>query len=157
LSRNIYLESDFENLYIAAADPLIWEQHPTPDRYKNEVFKLFFEEAINSKMAFKIIDKTSNSIIGSTRFYDYKAENKSIAIGYTFLTRAYWGGEFNKAIKKLMLTHAFEYVNDVYFHIGITNIRSQKAIEKIGAKKLGEVNFKGRELVYFEYLISKGN
>jgi RimJ/RimL family protein N-acetyltransferase len=153
------LESDFESLFEVAAEPLIWEQHPTSDRYKKEVFKLFFNGAIEGKMAFKIIEKASAKIMGSSRFYDYKPENKSIAIGYTFLARKYWGGEFNKTIKKLMLTYAFEYVNNIFFHVGFSNIRSQKAIEKIGAKKVAEVDFDyyGRKLMHFEYLISKEN
>ena len=151
------VETDFENLFLVASDPLIWEQHPTRDRYKEEVFRLYFDGAILTQTAFKIIDKSIDKIIGSTRFYDYKAENRSIAIGYTFLAKAYWGGVYNKLAKKLLLDYAFRYVDNVYFHIGATNIRSQKAIAKIGAAKVAEIDFDyyGRKLLHFEYLISK--
>jgi RimJ/RimL family protein N-acetyltransferase len=149
--------SDFERLFDVASDPLIWEQHPTSDRYKKEVFRLYFDGAINGKTAFLIIEKSTNKIIGSTRYYDYRPGNQSIAIGYTFLARQYWGGIFNKSAKKLLLDYAFQYVEKIYFHVGATNIRSQAAIVKIGATKIGEVNFDyyGRKLLHFEYLIQK--
>lgn len=150
-------ESDFENIFQVASDPLIWEQHPTKDRYKREVFQLFFDGAIASKTAFLIIDKATNTIIGSTRYYDYKPEHSSIAIGYTFLARAYWGGVYNKACKKILLEYAFQFIEQVYFHIGATNVRSQLAVLKIGAVKVGEVDFDyyGKPVLHFEYLIEK--
>lgn len=150
-------EADFEDLFIVASDPLIWEQHPTRNRYKQEVFQLYFDGAILGKTAFKIIDKQKDKIIGSTRFYDYKPGNRSIAIGYTFLAKTYWGGTYNQSAKKLLLDYAFQYVDYVYFHIGSGNIRSQKAILKIGACKVNEMDFDyyGKKLLHFEYLISK--
>lgn len=150
-------ENDFEVLFRAASDPLIWEQHPMNDRYKREVFQLFFDGAVSSKTAFLIRDKTSKEIIGSTRYYDYKPENSSIAIGYTFLSRKYWGGRYNKAVKKLLLDYAFIFIDNVYFHIGPDNIRSQLATIKIGAKKTGEVNFDqyGPNSLHYEYLLPK--
>ncbi|KAB2878593.1 GNAT family N-acetyltransferase [bacterium] len=119
------IDRDFESLFEAASDPLIWEQHPTSDRYKREVFQLYFDEAISGKTAFLIIDKSTNKVIGSTRYYDYKPENSSIAIGYTFLARPYWGGLYNKSSKKLLIDYAFQFVDKIYFHIGANNIRSQ--------------------------------
>jgi len=148
---------DFERLYEVASDPLIWEQHPSSDRYKREVFESYFNGASSSRSAFIIIDKPTDRIIGSTRFYDYKPENLSIAIGYTFLAREYWGGQYNKTLKQMLLDYAFQFVDKVYFHIGPTNIRSQKATIKIGAKKVGEfdLDFNGQKLMHFEYLIQK--
>ncbi|HRI00064.1 MAG TPA: GNAT family N-acetyltransferase [Saprospiraceae bacterium] len=130
--------SDFESLYLAASDPLIWEQHPNKDRYQRNVFKNYFDEAVNNKMAFKILDNNSGNIIGSSRFYEYNPELGSIAIGYTFLTRQYWGGKYNFALKNLMLQYAFNIVDRVIFHVGILNRRSQKAMEKIGAQLITE-------------------
>src|SRR5262245_32922324 len=86
---------DFEALYSSVADPLIWEQHPEPDRYKREVFQVFFERAIESKGAFAIIERKTGRIIGSSRFYGYDAERCEVFIGYTFLERAFWGGHYN--------------------------------------------------------------
>jgi RimJ/RimL family protein N-acetyltransferase len=150
-------KSDFEALFEVASDPLIWEQHPTKDRYKREVFQLFFDGAIKSKTAFLIIDKITGKLIGSTRYYDYKPEQSSIAVGYTFLNRAYWGSTYNKASKKLLLDYAFKYADKVYFHIGANNVRSQKAILNIGATKIGEVDFDyyGKKLLHYEYAITK--
>ncbi|WP_313804493.1 GNAT family N-acetyltransferase [Flavobacterium sp.] len=151
-------ESDFEELFQVASDPLIWEQHPNKDRYKRDVFQTFFEGAIKSGGAFKIIDKHSNEIIGSTRFYDFNSDEKSILIGYTFYGRKYWGSTYNPQVKKLMLEYAFQFVEKVHFHIGAQNIRSQKAIEKLGAIKTREIEvaYHGEpEKLNFEYTIKK--
>jgi RimJ/RimL family protein N-acetyltransferase len=152
-------DSDYDELYKAASDPLIWKQHPTSDRYKPEVFHKYFEGAIKSKSAFKIIEGSSEKIIGSTRYYDYIQSESRIAIGFTFLAKEYWGGSYNKSVKKLLLDYAFRFVDKVYFHIATTNIRSQKAIENIGAIKVGEVDFDyyGGKLLHYEYVIMKVN
>src|SRR5216117_2419215 len=128
---------DWGGLFAVASDPLIWEQHPESDRYKEVVFKVFFREALESGGAFVVIDKNTQQIIGSTRFYGYDPEKSEIEIGWTFLARKYWGGLYNREMKRLMLTHAFKFVEKVVFFIGENNIRSQKATEKIGAVKSG--------------------
>ncbi|WP_026730316.1 GNAT family N-acetyltransferase [Flavobacterium denitrificans] len=133
-------EKHFEELYKVASDPLVWEQHPNKNRYERDVFRNFFEGAMESKGAFLILDKTTNEIAGSTRFYDYEPENNSIFIGYTFYGRNFWGTGFNPQVKKLMLDYAFQFVDKVRFHIGAENYRSQKAIEKLGAEKIDEIN-----------------
>lgn len=133
-------QNDFEELFEVASDPLVWEQHPNKDRYKREVFENFFKGAIESGGAFKIIDKKSNEIAGSTRFYDYNAEDNSILIGYTFYGTKFWGSKLNPQVKKLMMDYIFQFVDKVNFHVGKDNIRSQKAMEKLGAKKVDEVN-----------------
>ncbi|WP_428225446.1 GNAT family N-acetyltransferase [Flavobacterium sp.] len=152
--------NDFEALYQIASDPLVWEQHPNKNRYQKEVFQSFFEGAIASKGAFKIIDKKDQKIIGSTRFYNLDSKNNSVLIGYTFYGRAYWGSQYNPQVKNLMLNHAFKYVENVLFHIGAMNIRSQKAIERLGAvqTKIFNVAYHGEsETLNFEYLIEKKN
>lgn len=133
-------ENDFEILFSIANDPLIWEQHPQKNRYKKEVFIDYFDSAIASNGAFLVYDVLTNNLIGSSRFYNYKAINKSIFIGFTFIIKSYWGTPYNHALKKLMLDYAFKFVNDVFFDIGINNIRSQKAIEKLGAIKINSGN-----------------
>jgi RimJ/RimL family protein N-acetyltransferase len=130
---------DWEDLFAVASDPLIWEQHPESDRYKEDVFKLFFQEALESGGAFVIIDKKSGQIIGSTRFYGYDPEKSEIEIGWTFLARKYWGGRYNREMKQLMLDHAFQFVESVIFYVGENNIRSQKATEKVGGVRNGMV------------------
>ncbi len=130
-------QADYDNLLKAASDPLIWQQHPQSDRYKPEVFKPFFNEALASKGALVIIDRATNEIIGTTRFYDYSKEDSSVIIGYTFLSRKYWGGNFNKELKKLVVNYALQFVKTTYFQVGLNNKRSQKAMEKIGAINTG--------------------
>lgn len=150
-------EENFDPLFKVAADPLIWEQHPSNDRYKKEVFQLYFDGAVSSKTAFLIVDKASGQVIGSTRYYDYRPDEASIAIGYTFLSRKSWGGFYNISSKKLLLDYAFQFVDKVYFHIGAANIRSQLATVKIGATKVKEVvlDHHGQKILHYEYLIQK--
>jgi N-acetyltransferase len=131
-------EGDFEEMYLTASDPKIWAQHPNKDRWKREVFRTFFEGALESKGAFKIVSKETNQIIGSTRFYDFNEQERSVFIGYTFYATAYWGKGINARVKKMMLDYIFQFVSTVYFHIGAHNIRSQIAIQRIGAIKIGE-------------------
>ena len=128
---------DWDELFTVASDPLIWEQHPESDRYKEEVFKIFFEDALRSGGAFIVIDTPTQQIIGSTRFHGYDPEKSEIEIGWTFLARKCWGGRYNREMKQLMLAHAFKFVENVVFFVGENNIRSQKATEKIGAVKGG--------------------
>jgi N-acetyltransferase len=129
---------DFEPLYAVASDPKIWEQHPNKDRWQRDVFAKFFQGAIESGGAFKIIDKKTGEIAGSTRFYDYNESDRSILIGYTFYATKFWGKGLNPAVKELMLDYIFRFVDKVHFHIGATNKRSQIAIERLGARKVGE-------------------
>ena len=151
-------EADFEELYSVASDPLIWEQHPNKNRYQRNVFLNFFEGAIQSKGAFIIRDTQTGEAIGSSRFYNYDADASYIEIGYTFFARKYWGKSFNKAVKELMIHYAFQLVNSVHFFIGAENYRSQKAIEKLGAKKIRELvmpYYGEPDRLNFEYEIKK--
>lgn len=137
-------EKDFEALYTTASDPKIWEQHPNKDRWKKDIFRTFFDGAIQSKGAFKIVDKATESVIGSTRFYDYNEVENSIFIGYTFYAVEYWGKGINQLVKTTMLDYVFQFISKVYFHIGADNIRSQIAISRLGAEKIAE-----QEVTYF--------
>jgi RimJ/RimL family protein N-acetyltransferase len=123
---------DWESLFAVASDPLIWEQHPVQDRYEEEVFKEFFREALESGGALVVIDRKTQKIIGSSRYFGFEPTKREIEIGWTFLARSHWGGKYNKELKRLMLDHAFRFVESVVFLIGPTNVRSQKAVEKIG-------------------------
>jgi len=123
---------DWEGMFAAAADPKIWEVHPESDRYKEDVFRRYFDAALASGSAFSFVDKESGDIIGSSRFYGYDADASEIEIGWTFLSRDYWGGSWNAEIKQLMFDHAFTFVDTVVFWVGEANIRSRRATEKIG-------------------------
>ncbi len=129
---------DYDELYAVASDPLIWKQHPQQDRYKPAQFKKYFEDSINSKGALVIFDRHTTKIIGSSRFHGLDLAANEIEIGWTFLARIYWGGEYNKEVKMLMLQHAFHTVEHVILLISPNNHRSRKAAEKIGAIASGE-------------------
>jgi RimJ/RimL family protein N-acetyltransferase len=128
---------DFRDLFAVASDPLIWEQHPCNDRYQEDVFKEFFRQAMESRGALIAIDRKDGRVIGSSRFYGYDEEKGEIEIGWTFLARSHWGGTYNGEMKRLMLRHAFKFVSSVIFLIGPLNIRSQRAVERIGAVRAG--------------------
>ena len=135
---------DFDELYAVASDPLIWEQHPANDRYKEEVFREFFRKALESGGALIAIDSKDGRVIGSSRFFGYNEAESEIEIGWTFLARSHWGGVYNGEMKQLMLRHAFQFVENVVFLVGPQNLRSQKALEKIGAVCVGSrVNAEG--------------
>ncbi|MNK20201.1 hypothetical protein D3C87_384370 [compost metagenome] len=145
LIRIIPLKAEhFEALYEVASDPLIWEQHPNKDRYRRDVFETFFEGALVSEGAYLVLDKKTGEFIGSSRYYDLDEEQGVVAIGYTFIARKFWGQNYNPALKRLMINYAFKYLNSVIFHVGSQNLRSQKAVERLGANKIGE-----QEVAYY--------
>lgn len=134
---------DFEALYAAASDPLIWEQHPDPERYQRDAFESrVFRGGMESGGAFVIIDNSDGRIVGTTRFYEWDPAAREVAIGYTFLVRSHWGGPVNREMKQLLLDHAFRWAKTVWLHIGENNKRSRRATEKLGAR-LSHIEIKG--------------
>jgi N-acetyltransferase len=128
---------DHDALLAVASDPLIWEQHPDQTRYVPEGFRAFFQQSLDSGGALVVIDLATGAIIGSSRFHGYDEAAGEVEIGWTFLARKYWGGTWNGEMKRLMLGHAFRSVRQVVFLIGPLNLRSQRAVEKIGAVRAG--------------------
>ena len=128
---------DADDLFAVASDLLIWEQHLIRDRYKPDVFSTFFLESLTSRGALAVLDCKDGRIIGSSRFHAYNAQAREVEIGWTFLARSHWGRKYNREIKQLMLRHAFRFVKRVVFLIGSQNVRSQKAIEKLGSIRVG--------------------
>ena len=125
---------DLEPMFLAASDPLIWEQHPASDRYQRDVFERFFQDALEWGSSFAILDKQSGEIIGSSRFRVMEDHPEALEIGWTFLTRTYWGGKTNPEVKQMMIEHAFKAYGKVIFTIGANNWRSRRAVEKIGGQ-----------------------
>ena len=126
-------ENDWSDLFDAASDPEIWVQHPASDRYLETVFRQYFDDALESGSAFVFVDRERERIVGSSRYHGLDPAASEIEIGWTFLTRDYWGGSYNREIKALMLEHAFRYVDTVVLWIGVDNLRSRRATEKLGA------------------------
>ena len=143
-------DEDFDALFAVASDPLLWEQHPCNDRWKREVFEKFFQDAMDSGGALIVLDRSSERVIGSSRYHGYDEAKSEIEIGWTFLARSHWGGVYNGAMKRLMLDHAFRFVDNVVFWIGVDNARSRRALEKIGGVLLGpRLNAEGRNCVVY--------
>ncbi|MEA3053372.1 MAG: N-acetyltransferase [Sphingomonadales bacterium] len=140
---------DRDALYAAASDPLIWEQHPVPDRWREPVFRTFFDEALASGGALLALDRGDGRAIGSSRYFGYDAERRDVEIGWTFLARSHWGGAYNGEMKRLMLRHAFRFADSVLFIVGPHNLRSQRAVAKLGAVLEGRTHRFGRESLVF--------
>jgi RimJ/RimL family protein N-acetyltransferase len=127
--------ADYDAVSAAAADPLIWEQHPL-DRHEEDVFRTYFDEQLASGGGLVILERSTGAVIGSSRYHDWDAERSNVEIGWTFLVRRHWGGETNREVKRLMLDHAFRSFESVSFHAHRDNLRSQRAIEKLGAERV---------------------
>jgi RimJ/RimL family protein N-acetyltransferase len=137
---------DFDALFAVASDPLIWEQHPDKTRSQLTGFGVFFRDAMDSGGALIASDAATGAVIGSSRFHGYDKEKGEVEIGWTFLARSHWGGKYNREMKALMLAHAFQFVSRVVFRIGPHNLRSQRAVEKLGAVRDGaSIDAAGRE------------
>lgn len=148
---------DRDAAYAVASDLEVWAQHPAHDRWQKPVFQLFFDEAIASGGALVAIDRATGAIIGSSRYSLTGCGPGEVEIGWTFLARSYWGGLTNSAMKRLMVNHALKTFEVVIFRIGETNLRSRRAMEKIGGRlttrtQLFETG--GRQVLHLIYAIS---
>ncbi len=128
---------DYDDVYAVAADPLVWEQHPVKTRHEPDGFREFFRESLACRGAVVVVDARTRRIIGSSRYHGYDEGRSEVEIGWTFLARSYWGGRYNGELKDLMLRHAFRFVHRVLFRVGLENLRSQRAVEKIGGVRVG--------------------
>lgn len=151
---------DFEELYRTASDPKIWELHPDSERYQREIFKKrFFEGALASGGALVIEENVSCRIIGSSRYYDWNRDTQEISIGYTFIECKNWGAGTNGELKDLMLRHIYQWASVVWFHVGKINMRSRRAVEKLGATlshaKEGELEGKPFVQLYYKLEASR--
>jgi RimJ/RimL family protein N-acetyltransferase len=142
---------DHDRLFLVASDPRIWEQHPDKSRSQPAGFKVFFQQALDSAGALLAMETASGRVIGSSRYYGYDEAAGEVEIGWTFLARSHWGGRYNGEMKRLMLEHAFRFVDRVVFLVDPANYRSQRAIEKLGAVRTGmRANASGRPRCVFE-------
>lgn len=126
--------ADQEPLWDVARDPLVWEQHPDKTRAERAGFLRFFQGSLDSRGALAVLELSSGSVIGSSRFYDWDAARREVAIGYTFLARQSWGGAVNREMKRLLIRHAAQWADGIWFHVATTNLRSRRAMEKLGAQ-----------------------
>jgi RimJ/RimL family protein N-acetyltransferase len=130
---------DHPALHAAASDPAIWAQHPEPNRHESAPFARYFAGALASGGSLVVVDHADGRLVGASRFYDWQPAAATVVIGFTFLARSHWGGATNGEMKRLMLAHAFRWARTVWFHVGPDNLRSQRALERIGARLDHEV------------------
>jgi len=148
---------DFDALFAVASDREIWALHPAHDRWQESVFRAYFDEGLASNGALTVIDAATGSIIGSSRYDQRVCLAGEVEIGWTFLARSHWGGETNRAMKRLMLDYAFTRFDAAIFLVGETNLRSRRAMEKIGGvltdrRQVAEMA--GVEIVHLIYRIT---
>jgi N-acetyltransferase len=150
--------SDWEATFAAASDPLIWALHPAQDRWQESVFRSYFNEAIAGDAALVVIDKASGKIIGSSRYGFDRAVGNEVEIGWTFLSRDHWGGDTNRRMKRLMLRHALAHYDRAIFLVGENNLRSRRAMEKIGGQlteRLFRSELNGATVTHLIYAIDR--
>lgn len=135
--------SHTKELYEAGKNKEIWSHLPKSIRSYQQM-ECFVEEALRRKelgneVPFVIKCRKSNKVIGSTRFLDISKINRGLEIGWTWLTPTVWGTDANLECKYLLLKYTFEDLNfiRVQFKTDDQNLRSQKALEKIGGSKEG--------------------
>lgn len=129
---------DWTAMYAIGHDRELWAIHPQHDRWQEPVFRRFFEDSLERGGALAVIDKASGALIGSSQ-YKQPADG-AVEIGWTFLARSHWGGSYNRELKRLMLDHALRFVDRVEFRVGECNLRSCRALEKIGATPTGRTD-----------------
>ena len=130
----------FEELYIAASDKRLWEFIPVDGSDSNK-FNQAYEKALTDRETgtqypFIIYHKHSKKIIGSTRLFEIFPNDRKLEIGWTWIVKEYWGTAINFECKLLLLTFCFETLKAVRVQLKTkdANMRSRKAIEKLGAK-----------------------
>ena len=131
-------EADWPALFAVASDRELWANHPSHDRWQESVFRAFFDDALAKGGALAIIDKSTDEVIGSSRFQFSDRIKGELEIGWSFLARRFWGRGYNAEFKRLMLAHAFRYVDRVVFRVGADNMISRKAMTNIGGRLTGE-------------------
>ncbi len=155
LTQDYILEDQVAKLYpltleafdlllpFAQNEPELWQYSLLPANGADNLrtYMQFAEEqrAVNKSLPFIVLDKRSEEIAGSTRFYDYQPRHKSILLGYTWYSQKFWGSGLNKHCKYLMLEQAFEKwdLERVEFRADNKNLRSIAAMKSIGCVKEG--------------------
>jgi RimJ/RimL family protein N-acetyltransferase len=150
---------DWDALYAVASDPQVWALHPAHDRWREPVFRAFFDDALANEGALAAIEKASGEIVGSSRFQGYDpAAGGSVEIGWSFLARRLWGGGYNAEMKRLMLAHALQHVERVLFRVGADNVVSRGAMKNIGGRLTDRTEVKemaGQPVVHVIYEIDR--
>lgn len=153
-----YSDDDFDALYAVAADPLIWEVHPIPERHQRDMFRANIDDALSDNGGLSAIELATGAIVGFSRYSQRYVGDAEMEIGWTFLSRHLWGGPHNRDMKRIMLTHALAHFPRVIFRVGKDNVRSRRAMEKIGGVLIPwdeTVTALGRDMPFIAYEITR--
>jgi N-acetyltransferase len=151
---------DWQPLFAVASDPLIWTVHPAHDRWQEPVFRAYFDDALASRGSLTIRERNTGRVIGASRYSQAFVGPGEVEVGWTFLARDHWGGTTNRELKRLMLEHAFRWFDPVVFAVGKDNVRSRRAMEKIGGRLRTDVQHRlmaGRQETHVLYEIRKAD
>lgn len=127
----------------AASDGRLWELFyttiPSADEIGGYLETAFAERDYGRAMPFVVVDKEQSRVVGATRYMRMSAKARRLEIGTTFYARSVQRTHVNSEAKLLLLTHAFEVMacNCVQLRTDALNFQSQRAIERLGAKKDG--------------------
>lgn len=149
---------DFDALFRISSDPLLWEQHPAKERSTPEGFQKWFEEAMATNKALFIEDRKTGKAVGTSRYREVEEDPTVIEIGWTFISREFWGKGYNTAVKRRMMAHAFTRYEKILFFVDKQNFRSQKAVEKLGGKRIAAPpgsSFEERAVRSFIYCVER--
>ncbi|HKZ15371.1 MAG TPA: GNAT family protein [Solirubrobacterales bacterium] len=122
------LDSDRDAFIAVAEDPLIWEEHPEPDRATPAKVQQFFDDALASGGAV-VVTTADGEIVGSSRFEPPDEARDRILIDHTFLARPNWTLEDYLEVKGLLFDHAFATFGTVELRVGVDNTRTRHAVE----------------------------
>ncbi|WP_165861199.1 GNAT family N-acetyltransferase [Paenibacillus paeoniae] len=152
-------EEHIHPLYNCSRDPEIWTHYPyvikTLEEMTTFVHKAMDCRERKEQYPYAVYDKERQEYVGTTRFLRISEENKNLNIGTTWFSPTVWRTSVNTECKFLMLQYAFEMLEVVRVEIVTTtdNVRSQKAIERLGATKEGILRRKYYNLDYVIYSI----
>jgi RimJ/RimL family protein N-acetyltransferase len=132
-----------------ASDPLIWEEHPEPDRAQPEKLEEFFAGALASGGAL-VVTTADDEVVGGSRFEEPDETRSRILIDHTFLARTHWTREDYVEVKGLMFDHAFASYETVELRVGVENARTRGAVEEfLGAVHVDTISAPlGEDAVY---------
>lgn len=132
-----------EQLYEAINNPDVWKYTWREVKTFDDIEQMLLIAVQNKddgkQLPFIVKDKLSGEVIGTTRIGDIDIANRNVEIGWTWLSPSVWRTKVNTECKFLLLQYCFEELKvlRVQFSISGQNIRSQKAVERIGAVKEG--------------------
>ncbi len=153
-----YSDLDWAALLSVASDTLIWEQHPIHRNWSEAVFRKSIEDALGEHGSLVATETATGRIIGHSRYSTRYVQSGELEIGWSFLARRYWGGRWNREMKRLMIAHALADWPMAVFRIGEHNLRSRLALERLGGRLLErdyEVWFEGQSLRHVLYAIDQ--